>query len=133
MNRFTLIAALAITVAFAGCGEPDRGLKEVTGSVKYNDGRVPAGEIAVVTFTPDSGDYQIKGASGDIKPDGTFQLTTSKPGDGAFQGKYKVVLQVFKTYADRELAVDERYTRLNSTPFEAEVGPENNHFDFVLE
>lgn len=80
-----LIAAIPLTVA-AGCfGSATVPTK---GTVKL-DGKVLAG--ATVTFL--SQETGGRDASGTTDASGVFRLTTNQPNDGAFAGKYKVIVQ----------------------------------------
>ena len=79
-------AVLVAAVALAGCG--GRGTVKVSGVVTL-DGKPIEG--AIVTFHPDGGD-KAKFASGTADKDGNFQLTTTKPNDGAYPGDYKVAV-----------------------------------------
>src|SRR5262245_9136078 len=74
-----------VIVILAGCGGPR--FHPVRGIVVFPDGKPLSG--GWVTFEPlDSG---VKtSAVGDIQPDGTFQLTTARNGDGAMAGRYRV-------------------------------------------
>jgi hypothetical protein len=87
-------ASLAgLALVSAGCGD-DSGFATrypVTGTVKYKGELV---KKASINFIPN----EVEGhpAGGQIE-NGTFTLTTAKPGDGALVGKYKV------TVDDREL------------------------------
>jgi len=118
----------------AGCDSSPK-IYPVTGKIEFPGGEVPKGEIAVVRFEPVAvGGEGVRGAAGDIKPDGTFQLTTLDPDDGAFPGEYKVALTVVKTYIGQEPLVDRKYTTAQSTPFSATVSPDaDNHFEFKVE
>ncbi len=127
-----------------GCsGEPRVHMVPVRGTVKFTDGTIPQGEVATVFFEPvDIGSQATqpapgvfrKAAFGDINPkDGSFELTTVNPGDGAIAGKYKVVFQIHKTYLGRESLIPEKYTRAETTPFEVIVEPGCGPFTFELE
>ena len=121
--------------AAAGCGGPP-GMEQVSGKVTYEDGSFPAGEIATIRFEPIAGTQapdQSKGASGDIKPDGTYSLSTIEKGDGAYVGEYKVCFTILKSYIGRESLVDPQFAAAMSTPLTAKVtsaGP--NKFDFTI-
>ena len=120
----------------AGCGESHVEVVPAGGTVKFSDGTVPQGEVAIVNFTPVSKDKKSvnKGASGSIQPDGTFKLTTVEPGDGAIPGKYKAIVVVFKTYQGQESLVPGKYTNARTTPFEVTVeSPGTNEFTFTLD
>ncbi|MCS7305939.1 MAG: hypothetical protein NZ602_12640 [Thermoguttaceae bacterium] len=116
----------------------------VRGTVRFTDGSIPQGEVATVYFEPIGIGTQAtqlgpgvfrKTAFGTIDPkDGSFQLTTVNPGDGAIAGKYKVIFDIRKTYMDpTSFLVPEKYTRSESTPFEVTVEPGCGPFQFELE
>jgi len=135
--------ALLALLASAGCGSSGPEMVPVGGTVKFSDGTVPQGEVAVVRFEPvQPGDAGaggseaeiLKGASSDIGPDGSFTLTTVAPGDGVIPGRYKVCFTVLKTYVGEEPLVPAQYRNAQSTPFEVTVGPEGaSQTEFVLE
>jgi len=80
-------AAVAVAAALAGpgCG---RGLVKVTGVVRL-DGKPVEG--AMVTYHPvDPNKGRI--AHGTTDKEGAFQLSTTRPNDGAFPGEYKVTI-----------------------------------------
>lgn len=77
------IATLVI-VTLSGCGA---GLQPVRGKVTLPDGKPAAG--SQVVFESDQEGKKIS-ARGDVLDDGSYQLSTFKPGDGVPPGKYKV-------------------------------------------
>jgi hypothetical protein len=87
-SLFLLASAGVLVLGATGCGGPKP--VPVKGSVTL-DGQLV--DNAQVLFTPVEGN---KVASGVTKEDGTFELTTEKPGDGAVPGDYKVTV----TYTD---------------------------------
>ena len=83
--RFLMVPALlALTV---GCGPR---LYPVKGKVTFEDKPLPWG--GSISFVP-QGTENLRAAGGTIKEDGTFELTTEKPGDGVMVGEYRVVIQ----------------------------------------
>jgi len=82
-------AVIAFAAGLAGCGSGQLGTASVSGKVSFNGAPVPGGTI---TFYPAGGEAgtESRPASGPIKPDGTFVLTTYEEGDGAVPGKYTV-------------------------------------------
>jgi hypothetical protein len=80
------VAALLIGTT-SGCTETIERPKTVPvhGKVTYNGQPVPKG---TVTFQHDQG----QAAVGEIKDDGTYQLTTFAQGDGALPGHHKVFI-----------------------------------------
>jgi hypothetical protein len=89
----TIAASLAafLSLAWAGCADDGLGKRyPVRGKVTYNGKPVTKGSIAL-TPVDDSG----RSASGTIRPDGSYEITTLSPGDGALPGKYYVTVQAF--------------------------------------
>lgn len=126
--RGLLLVGVMSAAVFCGCVKND-GPVPVTGTVKYPDGSIPAGEVCDVRFEREGG----KMARGVIGADGTFKLTTMEPDDGAFPGQYKVCLEVFKTYMGRESVVAPEFEKMSTTPLNADVKRgDKNHFDFVV-
>jgi hypothetical protein len=77
---------LAVLLGVAGCGRhpvPVRGVVTV-------DNQPLAG--ATVLFVPEQ--EGARGADGFTDARGEFALRTYKPGDGAFPGSYKIIIQV---------------------------------------
>src|SRR5438552_17588852 len=68
----------------AGCGA---GLQPVRGTVKLPDGKPAAG--SQVVFEGGAEGKKVS-ARGDVRDDGSFELSTYKLGDGVPPGKYKV-------------------------------------------
>jgi hypothetical protein len=101
-NRATLLlSALLACAVIAGCNRGPT-MHRVRGQVFYKDGSVPKGAVAAVGFRPtkDSMAAIRKGASGTIEPDGSFEMFTSKAGDGVHQGEYDVTFTVMRNMMD---------------------------------
>ncbi len=130
MMALSFLAALQ-----AGCSSAP-GMEQVSGKVAFTDGAMPKGEIATIRFEPIAGTNapgQSKGASGDIQPDGTYQLYSMNKGDGAFIGEYRVCFTFLKTYVGRESQVDAKFTAAGTTPLRAKVAAGGkNKFDFEV-
>src|SRR5947209_263103 len=84
-----LLAGLLLG-SLAGCGGPK--LYPVSGQLVWQDGS-PAKELTGASLVLESADVRTS-ARGDVGPEGTFQVMTSRPGDGAFEGRYKVLIDV---------------------------------------
>ena len=131
MKQFCFFSLVAFSLA--GCG-PTSTHVPVTGTVKFSDGTVPKGDIASITFQPTSAGPGTKGASGNIGPDGAFELRTVIPGDGALPGDYRVTVHVMQGYPDGKSMVADIYTRASATPLNATIAAgAENHFDFTVE
>jgi hypothetical protein len=97
----------------------------VKGKVTYKGQAVTKG---VIRFEPDG---YGRMASGDLQTDGTFTLTTLKPGDGAVAGEHKVSIDGF----DKSLAKDRalrKYGNGATSGLKADVSPEKTEFTFDL-
>jgi hypothetical protein len=137
-----------LCLALAGCGGPAVG--RVTGKVTAGGRPVTQGTIM---FIPADG----RAAVGQIAGDGTYNLTTIHPGDGALVGSHKVTIHATKvgaaTWAEPtsleaeiklskgqkvlvpgkvEWLVPERYSRLETTDLTASVRAGDNTIDFDL-
>lgn len=135
MIRSTTPFVLLAIVLLAGCGGKP-GLHPVSGKVTFKGGKLPPAEIAIIRFEPVTGttaEGETKGASGDIQPDGTYQLTTLDRNDGAYAGDYKVSFTIVKTYQGQEPLIDKKFTTAASTPHSATVTAGGaNRFDFEV-
>ena len=109
-------------------------LHPVTGTVVFEDGTVPEGEMATITFVP-TNPMEGKGASSNIEKDGSFELWTLTPGDGgALAGDYRVTLSITKGYPNLKHQIARKFTDLHDTPLTAKVeAGQENHFEFIVE
>jgi hypothetical protein len=78
---------LAASAGVAGCSRG--GPVKVNGTITLDGKPLPG---ATVTFLPSR--EGGRSASGLTEADGSFNLTTFKPGDGALPGEYKITVQV---------------------------------------
>jgi hypothetical protein len=83
---FRLLGMAVMLSVTVGCGER---LYSVKGSVTFEGKPLPGG--GSISFVPKEG-ARGRAAGGEINEDGTFVLTTDKPGDGAMVGEYRVVI-----------------------------------------
>ena len=149
-NWRAISLSFCVGVTVAGCGPtyPERGV--VRGVVTSGGKPVTQG---YVRFLPEAG----RAAVGEIAPDGSYQLTTFEPGDGALVGKHKVTIEAKKVLSsdpvpqsiDEEIAMSRdgrlqkaqqqlvwlahpRYSRVETSDLQAEVKPGENRIDFPL-
>jgi hypothetical protein len=92
----------------------------------------------LVTFHPDLRSLRekdpVKGAGGEIKPDGRFEMTTVKPGDGVLPGHYKVTIKCLKNYADPgSLTIPKKYADFSTTPLEVTIDKARSDLVFEVE
>ena len=119
----------------AGCSNSGPPLGKVSGKVTYADGSIPQGGVAVIRFeVARNSDAEIrKAADSDIQADGSYAISTLKPGDGAFYGTYKVVFTIFKSYRNETSLVAAKYTSAKTTPFECVIDSPSQVMDFTID
>ena len=120
----------ATTACTQSAGE---GMVAVRGSVKFSDGTPVTGELATIVFQPDPANRPAKSASGSIQADGSFDLMTNAPGDGAYPGKYIVVLKVWSNYREQKLAVPDQYSSEGTSPLTVDIDDSGQPFDLEIE
>lgn len=108
----------------AGC---ERGpqMVQVTGKVLYNGQPLKFGSV---TFQPPTG----QPARGEIQSDGTFSLSTYRPGDGAVVGRHKVRVACYESQRPTavkppgeqslgKLLIPQKYTLFDESGLTADV------------
>jgi hypothetical protein len=130
---FFIVVALLL-LPLIGCGERRAGTAIVRGTVTLNGKAVPNG---TVNFIPEMG----PSATGEIQPDGSYTLTTYKPGDGAVLGTHKVVIVAMADNAGMlpearsptpPPIVPVKYTSPATTDLTAQVEDKENTINFDL-
>jgi hypothetical protein len=126
MRRTLLAVALVLLPAGAGCGP---GLHLVRGKVTLEDG-TPVTRGLVVFESTDAASAVT--ARGEIQPDGSYQLSTSKPGDGVPPGRYKVLLNPLDLSdvpdEQKDLPFDIKYLRFETSGLEYDVKAGPNEY-----
>lgn len=129
------LVTLSLCLLAAGCGRGHPETAVVRGKVSYKDKAVPNGTI---TFIPKAG----ASATGEIRPDGTYTLTTFRQGDGALLGEHTVIIVAMQDMTLRlpeernplpPPIIPDKYTNIATTDLRAEVKPGENVIDFKLE
>jgi hypothetical protein len=120
-----VIALLPLLVGAAGCG----GQYPVRGKATFEDGTPLT--TGMVVFERQEGGKAVM-ARGEIQADGSYQLGTGRPGDGATPGKYQVLVSVpDPIYQDEERPtppLDPRYMDYRTSGLEFEVKPGPNEY-----
>lgn len=80
-----VVVSVAALAGQVGCD--DQGTAPVSGKITCEGKEVPEGTI---TFYPKAGG---RPGTSEIQPDGTYVLSTLKPGDGAPMGEYDVTIE----------------------------------------
>ncbi len=130
--RHSLIVGGIMVISLAlGCGGTDT--YPVDGVVVDPEG-VPIKELKGGTVEFESVDGKV-GASGEIKEDGTFRMTSLKPGDGAKRGKHKVLIATPGAAGDSTppAIVLDKYSAYATSGLEADVEAKSNNVTFKLE
>jgi len=121
----TGLTVLSVVALLCGCTQTPS-VVPVSGKVLYNGEPLPFG---IVMFQPEKG----QAAQGEIQPDGSFQLSTYGPNDGAVPGLHKVSVRCFSTQkagadggdagAPGRLLIPQQYTRFGMSGLSADVKP----------
>lgn len=125
---FPSLAAFLLVMA-AGCGPS---LYKVEGKVTLEDGQpMPSG---MVSFEMQEGKKLVM-ARGNIELDGSYRLSTYKPGDGALPGKYRVLVAPAAEFSGDppegtppRVDIDARFKSFDTSGLTFEVKPEKNVF-----
>jgi hypothetical protein len=131
-RRCVAVVGLLLSLAAAGCGS---GLYPVRGKVTFPDG-TPMTEGTVV-FESVDGDKPVT-ARGPIQSDGSYELGTHKPGDGAPPGKYRVLVapKYDPNAVDKKPAagppLDPRFTAFETSGLKFEVTAGNNDYPIQI-
>jgi hypothetical protein len=111
----SVLAIAGVVLGLAGCGGPR--LYPVHGKVTWENG-AEARELAGGLVICESVDGGV-GARGDIEKDGSFRLSTYKPGDGLLPGKHRVAVV---EYSPKEPPpppiIDRTFSRVESSGLE---------------
>jgi hypothetical protein len=132
-TAFSVLALALVTVT--GCGSRTA---PVMGLVVYADTPdVPATDLEgyVVTFESTGEGTELASATGTVKADGTFQVSTFKQGDGALRGKQLLALTppILASGAVAPSKILPKYHDLRASGLEADIGPGENHVKLTVE
>jgi hypothetical protein len=126
-----LLFPLALLAGCTSQGPTLPATVEARGKVLLPDGRpLPGGRV---TLNPQAA-TEVE-AFGDVNPDGTFTLTTYKPGDGAVPGTYVVTVSPFnyrsKTGSPTKIAaagqIPARYGDAGTSGLKVTINPDGGN------
>ncbi len=125
----SFVLTVPLLLASGGC-DPSDGIQSaetvpVKGTVTYKGKPLSKG---VVTFEPRS---TGRTATGEISPDGTYEMTTLKKGDGAALGKHRVSVSGTGPTAKTEL-VPKKYAEATTSKVEVEVTKDKTDYPIDL-
>jgi hypothetical protein len=129
-RRGAAIVAAFLMFGLMGCGG---GKNPVHGIVTLDDGS-PLSKGLVIFERVDGGPPLT--ARGNVQPDGRYELSTEKPGDGVPTGRYKVAINPLDTSdvpdEKKVLPFDVKYVNLKTSGLEYEVKPGPNDYPIKL-
>jgi hypothetical protein len=124
-------AALLVVLAVAGCGPR---LAPVHGKAMLANGRPAAGSQVVFEGEVDGKPVT---ARGDVRDDGSFEMSTYAPGDGVPPGKYRVQVNpppMVSAEAPVALPFSSKYVNFQTSGLTFEVKPgQSNELNLKLE
>jgi hypothetical protein len=128
--RLSTVVGL-IALAAAGCRT---GMYPVKGTVTFDNGQPAAGLAGgFVTFQSVDGHVSSQGA---IQPDGSFTLSTESENDGAYPGKYRVLITPPPYQGDERRRadgiIDAQYSDPRTSSLEAVVEEKTNEVQLRL-
>jgi hypothetical protein len=98
--RFHLLLAVAATAILGGCGGSALPIIPVSGKVTHGGGAWPAAGTIVLSPLSVAEGHPRRPAIGNFKEDGTFKMTSFKPGDGVIPGTYSVKVTCYEKQPD---------------------------------
>jgi hypothetical protein len=133
------VAGVALSLGFSGCsgGGP---MGKVVGKITHNGAPVEGGSVTFVPIASEDGPATTgKPASGEVKSDGTFTLSTYAQRDGALVGWHQVsysppsvALSATEAGEHAEAPPPSPYKGLTPKDGEAEVKPGENEISIEL-
>jgi hypothetical protein len=128
-SRMRILLVALCCGACWGCGIAGGGatttLIPVKGKVTYKGQPVTRGRIK---FEPDGFGRQ---AAGQLNPDGTFELTTDKPGDGVIAGNHRVTVAGTGIKSPKD-ALATKWANRAASGLNADVDADHTEFNFEL-
>ena len=133
------VCVFLLGTAFVAAGCNQTGVYPVEGQVNWKDGS-PAKDLAGSLIFFNLAEKETS-AQGMIQPDGTFQVTTNKPNDGALVGEHVVtIIEVGRkslggpdSTAIAPAKVDTRYMTPGTSDLRATVVPGPNKITLTVE
>lgn len=123
------VPALLFLLSLPGCGAR---LYPVQGTVTVDGQPLTKG---MVVFERAEGGEPIT-ARGEVRPDGSYRLSTHKPGDGVPPGVYRALVNPLDMSdvpdEQKDLPFDQKYTKFQTSELRFEVKPGPNDIRIAL-
>ncbi len=130
LKSFASLGAVGLVFLAIGCS--GRGLHSVRGKVVFAEDGSPLGGGWVYFENKDGGGSP----DSPIASDGSFELRTAQPGDGAAPGTYRVMIkppeQSVPEGQRRPLIIDPRFTSFETSGIELVVEAKKNFFEIKV-
>jgi hypothetical protein len=130
-----VVLGLVSMMLLSGCSSGGFPTAPVRGTITYQGKPLTTGTIL---FRPEG---DLPSATGEIKPDGSYVLTTYTDDDGAVLGKHDILITAIEDQTDKlpearnpapGLIIPVRYTNFATSGLSREVKEGQNTFDFEL-
>lgn len=136
MKWLRMAIPLILLAAVGACSKAPP-LYKVSGKASFRGKALTTGTVAFHHT-----DAKSPMVTGEIRADGTYDLTSKRPGDGALPGEYMVTVTsmlpgkgiegVDADYQPPKPLIPLKYMRLDETPLKATVEPKDNVIDLSL-
>jgi hypothetical protein len=133
-----LILAGLLPVTLSGCGNRSIPTYRVSGKVMFADGKPLEGGWVCCESVQGA---HIPSSRGQIQPDGSFQLSTYRPNDGAVEGEFRALVTPpvpeggLRQTKVMPQVIDVRFTRFDTSGLKFTVSndPAKNQFTLRVE
>lgn len=132
MTLKTIASSCAVGLVFLAVGCSGRGLHSVRGKVVFAEDGSPLNGGWVFFEKTEGGDSP----DSPIASDGSFELRTAQPGDGAAAGTYRVMIKPPEQSGPegqrRPLIIDPKFTSFDTSGIELVVEAKKNFFEIKV-
>jgi hypothetical protein len=127
--RIGCLFALMI-FSIAGCGDGKQSTQRVTGKVIFKGSGKPLDRGTIMLESVADPSIQ---ASGDIQPDGTFELYCTLDKQGAVEGDHRVLIEQPLLETGERPVVQKKYRAFATSGLTATVKPGDNELNIELD
>jgi hypothetical protein len=125
-----LVVGMAIVSCVIGCGEGKPTTRPVTGKITFKGTGKPLDRGTIMLMSVENPDIL---ASGDIQPDGTFELFCTLDESGTVEGDHRVMIQEPILERGEKPLVAKKYKNFDTSQLTAKVGRGNNDLNIELD